>query len=535
MARWRKRLVWAIALCLSGGCLSPKPAIDFTLQPYTSIPIDVSAPAGGERLPEPKSDDDSKPKSAEPKKFEERLKIPRELPGSDAEPIPIPADPTKRDERAAAIKKFYEQPLPPLPADIVVKPGPAGAPLTLAELQAMAAANHPKLRQAAADVEAASGATIQAGLYPNPTIGYEGDTIGSGNTAGQQGGFIEQLIKLGGKRRLAQAAAATEWLNARVALRRAQVDLTAEVRNGYFAVLVAQESLRVSKALTTLTEEMYRIHVERVTQAKLDAPYEPMQLRVLAVQARANLIQAQNRYRSAWKQLAASMNQPDMAPTELAGRPDMPLPKFQFDDVLPLVVEQHTDVASAQNNILKAQYLVRLAEVTPIPDVMVRSVVQKDYTTPPFNTTANVEVSMPVPLFDRNQGGRLQAQANLARAIEEIPKVRNELTKQLAEAFERYINAAYLLNYYRSHILPDQVRTYRGVVGRYQIEPDRITLYDVVNAQQTMAAAIQNYLSALGSAWQAVVDIAKLTQADDLFGAGQPMELAPIPMLDEKK
>jgi outer membrane protein TolC len=76
------------------------------------------------------------------------------------------------------------------------------------------------------------------------------------------------------------------------------------------------------------------------------------------------------------------------------------------------------------------------------------------------------------------------------------------------------------------------VRTYRGVLGRYQLEPDRITLYDVVNAQQTLATAIQNYLTALGAAWQAAVEIAALRQTDDLFAGSDGVQPATIPELD---
>jgi cobalt-zinc-cadmium efflux system outer membrane protein len=531
MSKWAVRLIWATTLC-AGGCVSYGPSIDAVLQPLSSVPLDVSAPddpVDGSRSSEPKPSG----KSDVPGRIEERLKIPADVPGSDAAPIPIPTDPTKRQERSEAIRKFYEQPLPPLPKSVLPTAGSDAKELTLAQLQAIAGDSHPKLRQAAAEVEAASGAVIQAGLYPNPTIGYEGDTIGSGNTAGQQGGFIEQLIKTGGKRKLAQAAAATDWLNARTALRRAQVDLATEVRSAYFSVLVAQESVRVSRALATMTEEMFRLHVDRVTQAKLDAPYEPMQLRVLAMQARALLIQAQNRYTSAWKQLTAAMNQPDMVPAVLAGRPDMPLPAFHYNDALQEALGRHTDLETAKNSILKAQYLVRLAEVTPIPDILTRTVVQKDYSTPPFNTTANVEVGIALPLFDRNQGGRLQSQAQLARAIEEMPRVRNDLTRKLAEAFERYMNSVVLLDYYRKHILPDQVRTYRGILGRYQLEPDRVTLYDVVNAQQVLATTTQNYLAALATAWQAVVDIAAIRQSDDLFGVEPRLDLAPLPSLEK--
>ncbi len=76
--------------------------------------------------------------------------------------------------------------------------------------------------QAAAAVESAQGNAIQVGLPPNPSFGFEADTIGSGGTAGQQGAKYEQLIKTAGKLKLAQNAALMDVVNAQVALRRAQ-------------------------------------------------------------------------------------------------------------------------------------------------------------------------------------------------------------------------------------------------------------------------------------------------------------------------
>src|SRR5881409_2562585 len=102
---------------------------------------------------------------------------------------------------------------------------------------------HPSLRQAAADVEAARGAALQAGLPPNPSFGFEADTVGSARTAGQQGAKYEQLIKTAGKLRLNQAAALVDVLSSQVNLVRAQYDLITQVRAAYFAVLVAQEQL----------------------------------------------------------------------------------------------------------------------------------------------------------------------------------------------------------------------------------------------------------------------------------------------------
>ena len=74
-------------------------------------------------------------------------------------------------ERERAIDRIYPD-LPPLPVEPKLLPGPGGNPYTLADLQRMAAANSPTLRQAASDVEAAKGNLIQAKTYTNPVVAY---------------------------------------------------------------------------------------------------------------------------------------------------------------------------------------------------------------------------------------------------------------------------------------------------------------------------------------------------------------------------
>jgi cobalt-zinc-cadmium efflux system outer membrane protein len=469
------------------------------------------------------------PQPAEPGRLSERLKIPPELPGAEAPPLKLPPATAPRAEKEAAINRLFPT-QPPLGPDPQPVPGPDGRPLTLADLQQLALNNSPVIRQAAADVEAARGALRQAGLYPNPNIGYEGDTAGTGGTAGYQGGYVEQQIKTAGKLRLAQAVAAMDLRNAEVALRRARADLMTQVRAGYFAVLVARENVRVTRALAGFTDEVYRIQVEQV-RGDQAAAYEPLQLRVLAGQARAALVQARNRFTTAWKQLAATLGLPNMPLTELAGRVDMPLPRFDYDQALAQVVNQHTDVLSARNTQERARYSLRLAQVTPIPDVDVRVMVQKDFTTPPFLVAHSVQVGIPVPVWNRNQGNILQAEGVLLRALEETERVHNDLTARLAEAFERYQNSQQLLEFYRTQILPDQVRAYRGVYDRHQQEPEVVRFGDVVVAQQTLANTVTTYIAALGAAWTAVVDVANLLQTTDLFQAGAEHPVAPVPDL----
>src|SRR5207237_4705504 len=111
----------------------------------------------------------------------------------------------------------------------------------------------------------------------------------------------------------------------------------------------------------------------------------------------------------AWRQLAAAVGQPGLTPAPLTGYIEMAPPPLPDELVRDRMRAVHTDLRAAEAGVARARYNLRLAEVTPIPDVALKLVVQKDFTTPPFYTTANVEIGVPVPVWDRNQGNIQQA------------------------------------------------------------------------------------------------------------------------------
>ena len=461
-----------------------------------------------------------------------RLEVPSDLPGADAPRIQLPRfDPANPGPREKAVADLFPE-LPGLGADHLAKPAPNAKPLSLADLEAIARDHSPSIRQAVANIRAADGAAVQAGLYPNPNFGYEADNVDSANTAGFQGGFVEQAIKTGGKLQLARASAQVGVANARVALRKAEVDVVHQVRATYFAVLVAQENVRISRSLAKFSDDAYQVQVA-LTKGGQAAVYEPMQLRVFAFQARSNLLQARNRYIAAWKQLAAAVGVPGLPPTVLAGGVDAAVPLVEYNRALPYVLSTNTDVITAENNIRQARINVNLAYANRIPDIQTHVAVQKDFTVPPFNTCVNIAISAPVPLWDRNQGNIEQAEAQLNSTIEGPHATRDDLTNRLADAFERYQDNRALIAYYREHILPDQVQAYRGARQRYEIETDVVAFSDIVNAQQTLATTITSYVTTLGSLWTAVVDLAALLEADDLSRMGQLEDVPPVPDLEQ--
>jgi cobalt-zinc-cadmium efflux system outer membrane protein len=445
----------------------------------------------------------------------DRLRMPAALPGSDLPPPQLPLDDVNDPEKLGrAIDGLFPE-LPQL--DHSRQPLKARFdPTELASLEQFALENHPAVAQAQAGVQSAIGTMVQSGMYPNPSVGYEADTVNTGRTRGYQGVLLTQTLKTAGKLDLQKCSAAMSLYNAQLALSKASVNVRTQVRRAYFALLVAQEQERIAEAMGQFTNEIFRVRVDQLKGGQV-APYEPMVLRALALQARGAFDQARNRTDAARRQLAAALGTPESVPSIVAGVVDLIGPRIEFDGAVEIALSRHTDVLSARNIVHKSRFDLRLAEVTPIPDVSLYGAVQKDFTIEPFGTTYNLQVSIPVPVFDRNQGAIRAAGGQLVRASEEERRLRSTLSTDLAAAFERYQTHGDLVRLYRDQIIPDQSRAYRGMSDQHQQEPEKATLVEIVTTQQLLPNSINAYLTSLNEYWLAVVDLAELLQLEDVF------------------
>ena len=110
-------------------------------------------------------------------------------------PMTMPMAPT-----APMAMEHSSPPQSPAPLPDLLQGVAARAPRKLEDFLAMADRNNPTLQQVAAIIRRSQAEAKQAALYPNPTVGYEGDQIRGGSYGGgEQGGFIAQTIVLGGK------------------------------------------------------------------------------------------------------------------------------------------------------------------------------------------------------------------------------------------------------------------------------------------------------------------------------------------------
>jgi len=466
------------------------------------------------------------------------FQLPSVLPGADTPPLSVPRqanDAKGKDkeaaekEREAAFAKLYPVQISQ-PQIAAAAPDASLGMMGLEEFQQLTHDNHPGVRAAAAAVETARGLMIQAGLPPNPSIGYEADTVRTAFTNGYQGAYIQQTFITARKLGLAAEAAAVDHANASLNLQKVWYSTISEVRRQYFNTLSARQRLQLAEGLLTLSDRAYQTQIELVKAGEA-AAYEPLQLRVLTTQARATVVQAQQDSLAAWRSLSAAVGVPSLQPSALAGRIDCKVPEVDYDAAAARMIAVHTDLQISRNLVGKNRTLVTLADRTPIPDVNVGVVVQHDYTFNPGTTTYNLILGGAIPVFNQNQGNRVAARAELVKSTLNINDTQNQLIGQLAPVFSKYQANRQLASSFRTDALADQVRAYRGIYQRYHTDPTGIGFNDIIVAQQTLAATLTQYLSILQAQWQGTVDVGELLQVDDLFQLGPPVEVAQIPDL----
>lgn len=89
----------------------------------------------------------------------------------------------------------------------------------------------------------------------------------------------------------------------------------------------------------------------------------------------------------------------------------------------------------------------------PIPNVNLQVTAQHDNAT--HDGIIGVQAVLPIPLWNRNQGGICEAQGDLVAAQNNVARVQLSLQQRLAGAYERYSNAKQQVDRYEKDILPD--------------------------------------------------------------------------------
>lgn len=347
-------------------------------------------------------------------------------------------------------------PLQAAPSPAAPLPAPLAAPasanlLTLEQFEALALGGNPTIPAAQALVQQEMGFYRQAGLYPNPSVGYvRADPSQSGQST-TQGIFVSQEIVLGGKLQLNRAIEKQEIQTKLWQLDAQKERVLNDVRIQFHETLGAQRLVEAALEVERLAAEAVRLALE-AEKAKVGIRPDTLRAELQQQTVRAALQDARIRHLTAWRQLATLVGQPNLPPTPLAPVPDDALPRLTWEDSLSKLLSASPLLQAQQAKIAAARLQYQRARVEPIPNVSLQFVAEHDQVQK-FNSLSTF-VAVPVPVFNRNQGNVQAAAATIRQEEMEYERIKLALHDQLALSFRQYLNAYHQAERLHKEVLP---------------------------------------------------------------------------------
>ena len=395
---------------------------------------------------------------------------------------------------------------------------------SLEDLERRALEKNPALAQAEAAVRAADARRLQAGLLPNPVVGYTAEDVPVDDTSeGKHGVFVAQEIPLGGKLRLSRKVLEQDLEQTRIAGTSQRLLLVADLRRIYYRTLAAQARVDIRERLADLTREAVEVTKQLYNVGAADAP-DQLAVENEALMREADLSEARIELDQTWAALRAVVADPDLEPGRLAGELAA-LPELDRAEQRDLLLEQSPELLVARSRAARAEAALARARAERIPDLEIEAGMREPRgraTQGADDREAFADVGFRIPLFNRNQGGIAAAEAELARARLEEQRVRLALEARFAETFGRYRQAAQRAQTYREGILERTRLAHRQYLERYQ---QMTAAYpQVLISERTLYQTEEGYVDALARAWDAAVALQNLL----------PVESAGVPSFDNE-
>ncbi|MHA7683666.1 TolC family protein [Cupriavidus sp. PET2-C1] len=392
----------------------------------------------------------------------------------------------------------------PLPAAQAAQqiPEPAGT-LTLDDALALAAERSFTLSAAGHELDAAEGGIMQARTIPNPEVAvqFEDNRRDTRTTTTQ----VSLPIELGGKRaaRIGAAQKARELAQSQLGATR--TDLRAAVVGGFFAVVIAQERVKLARGSAEIAAKGAQAAIRRVAAGKI-APLEESKARVEQANAELEVADAEAALAMARQSLAGLWGSSEARFQEAAGNLDT-LPARPDGASLAQALDSAPELASQRLELERRQAIIGVERSRQYPDLTVSLGSKRDNGSD-RGTMPVLGVSLPLPLFDRNQGNLYAALRQADKAADEYRATQVRLANALQQATRQLSVSRTSADSLKGTVLPAAQQAYEAATRGF--EAGKFNFLDVLDAQRTWFQARVRYLGVVANAYQAATTIDRI-------------------------
>lgn len=386
----------------------------------------------------------------------------------------------------------------------LISPAFAAENISLDEATALALQANPDIAVAISGREVENGQALQAGTRPNPTLSAQVEDLRSRNR--QTILQISQQLETAGKRDKRIAAADANIAIADVDIRIATAETSAKVYAAFYQVLAAQQAQMLATELLKIGTTSKETTAKRVLAGKV-SPVEETKAKVIEaslkvdlVNASQQLIAAKKRLISLWgKGLATAETTTFTAVGELDKLNTLPTL-----NALAAELPNSPRLKKASLMVVQKQAFSEIEKSRQTPDVTISLGARRNEELGGI-TQALIGLSVPIPLFDRNQGNLQSAKAREVQAQDEKTALENQLQTELAIAYARWQSQIEAIDTYRQDILPGAQSAFDA--ARKGFEFGKFSYLEVLDVQRTLFQTKTQFIQTQAFAHQAEADI----------------------------
>ncbi len=380
--------------------------------------------------------------------------------------------------------------------------------LTLSQALALALARNPELAAFSQEIRANEAALIQARALPNPELELGAENLGNRRLR-EEGdrtlslGFA-QLIELGGKRaaRVRLAETGREIASREYEAKRLEVLSAASQR--FVDVLAAQEGLALAAETLQLAAQVADAVGKRVQAGKV-SPVEETKAQLALTAARIESEQAKRQLSAARQRLSAMWAAAAPRFRSAVGELER-IPALRPYEELAARMHANPELARWEAEAARRRAAIDAERAKALGDVTLSAGVRRFSQ---FDDHALVlGLSVPLPVFDQNRGGILEANRRLDKTLEESRAARSRVSSELAQTYERLGGVAAEIEALRTSILPGARSAYDAATKGYQL--GRFGILDVLDAQRTLFQARAQYVRALAEYHRGAAELERL-------------------------
>lgn len=380
----------------------------------------------------------------------------------------------------------------------------------LSEATVLTLQANPDLAVAMRGREIESGQQLQAASRPNPTLSGEVHDLRSQNRVTTIA--ISQKLETADKRDKRMVAAGAAFDIAEVDIHIAQAEISAKTYAAFYQLLAAQQVQKLAQELLEIATTTKDTTTKRVLAGKI-SPVEETKAKVAEASLKIDLANS-NQQLAISKQRLASLWAKSEGQTDYVVVGELEnLKELPKQSELMAQLADSPRLKKAALAIQEKQAISNIELSKQTPDVTVSLGAQRNEELGGI-TQAMIGLSIPIPVFDKNQGNLLSAKAREYQSIDEKTALENQLQTELKDAYSRRQLQVEASNMYKQDILQGAQSAYEA--ARKGFEYGKFSFLEVLDAQRTLFQAKMQFIQTLTMAHIAEADIQRILGRSNL-------------------